>query len=114
MALTAGELKKALNDITDDTLMYLLVEGKVVSIAGVTRADEVTMAIIHGTAPTIASKRFSRTEDGVIGGLYSRGLSDAKIAQLLGRPENSVTQRRKRLGFTSRQAKCTPGLFRDL
>jgi len=113
MALTVGELKKALKDIEDDTLLYLLVEGKIVSVDGVTRADEVTMAIIRGKGKTGSSKRFSLTEDGVIGGLYTRGLSDAKIAEILGRPEKSVTQRRKRLGFTSRQPKLTPGFFQD-
>ena len=99
MITTAGELKKRLKNIPNETAMYLLFEGKTNPIESVIRADECSIAIIRGKGKPRKTKQFTVTEDGLIGGLNRMGATDAMIGEVLDRSERQIKQRRKKIGL---------------
>lgn len=99
MTMTVGELNEALNGVDDGTALYLLFEGNVQPVEGLTKAEKGPIAIIRGKGKPRKSKRFTVTEDGLIGGLNAMGASDAMIAELFDRSESSIKQRRTKLGI---------------
>ena len=99
MAITVGQLREKLLDVSEDVPIMLLFEGNVTSAATVAVAPNGAFAIIRGKGEPRKAKHFSTTEDGLIGGLVTQGLPDEVIADLFERPVDSVKKRKKQLGF---------------
>jgi len=100
MTMTVGTLRRQLNDLDDDTTLYILFEGSVSSVENVLVEENVALAIIKGKGKPRKSKQFTIAEDGLIGALAAKGASDAVIARLLERSESSIKTRKKFLGLS--------------
>jgi hypothetical protein len=99
MPFKVKELLEALNGMPDDSDVYIVLDGSVVPIETVTNVEAIAIAVIQGKGKPRTGKKFTTSEDGLIGGLQRMGASNEMIGQILGRPESSVAQRRKQLGF---------------
>ena len=99
MIMTVGKLKEQLNGVSEDTALYVLVDGAVTPLVSITIAEKGSLAFMRGKGKGHRSRSYTSTEDGLIGGLNAMGISDARIAELLDRTERSVKQRMKRIGL---------------
>jgi len=97
MSLTVGELRAAIANAPDDASVTLVYEGAMRHAVGVTAAPNGMMVVLRTICSERKAKHFSVVEDGLIGGFASMGMSDDDIAEILGRPTDSVTKRRKTL-----------------
>ena len=83
----------------------LIFEDMLRNAVGVTVAPNVGIAVIRslGQARRIEQtrlhNRFTVVEDGLIGGLSAKGMSDQEIGELLDRPSDSIKRRKKSLGL---------------
>jgi len=92
-----GRLTEALASVPDDAAVMLIFEDVLRNAVGVTVAPNVGIAVIRSLGQTRLHKCFSVVEDGLIGGLSAKGISDEEIGELLDRPPDSIKRRRKTL-----------------
>ena len=97
--MTIGQLRADLANADSGAALYVLYDGSIVPVESVVTAKNGSIAVIRGWGRPRKSKLFTVTEDGLIGGLNASGESDAGIGELLDRSEDSIKQRRRRLGI---------------
>ena len=105
MALTAGELRKVLAEVDDDAAVLLSHEGTMHYAVGIRAVPSCTAVVIRSTKRPRRVRPFSISEDGIIGVLTARGLTDAMIGDLLDRSASVVGSRRRSIGLRKRTSR---------
>jgi len=94
------DLRNAIANAADDADVMLIHEGMLRPAVGIAVAPNGEVAVIRGLGNTRHAKKFSIAEDGIVGGLTAKGMSDQSIAELLERTVDSVKRRKKSLGLS--------------
>jgi hypothetical protein len=99
MSMTVGELQARLAKLDPGADVLTAINGAFAPVVGVASASGAAFVVLRGKGSQQESPRFSIGEEGVIGCLARLGVSDEEIAEVLGRPADSVKRKRKALGL---------------
>lgn len=97
--MTVGDLRAQLATLDSQLDTVVILNGTIAPAIEVLVVPGAEFIVIRGKGTSPPPRKFTINEEGIIGRLARLGLSDEKVAEVLGRPTRSVAQKRRALGF---------------
>jgi hypothetical protein len=97
--MTIGDLRAQLAKLESSHEAVVVLNGTLSPIIEVLAVPGAEFIVIRGKGTAPPPRKFTVSEEGVIGHLVRLGFGDEKIGEVLGRAPKSIAQKRKALGI---------------